>query len=80
MEPLQAYANSVESKQNPPIDSAQHQAGKKVDNKFLSGVYMIMGSYIEYIDSRITQSFVMGKREWLINDGRGSDPGPKVSK
>ena len=80
MEPLQAYANSVESKQNPPIDASQHQAGKKVDNKFLSGVYMIMGSYIEYIDGRITQSFVMGKREWLINDGRGSDPGPKVSK
>jgi hypothetical protein len=39
-----------------------------------------MGSYIEYIDSKITQSFVLGKREWLINDGRGSDPGPKVSK
>jgi hypothetical protein len=75
-----AGSNSVESKQSPPIDAQQHEPGKKVDNKFLSGVYMIMGSYIEYIDSRITQSFVLGKREWLINDGRGSDPGPKVSK
>jgi hypothetical protein len=80
MDAITAGANSVESKQSPPIDPQQHEAGKKVDNKFLSGVYMIMGSYIEYIDSKITQSFVLGKREWLINDGRGSDPGPKVSK
>ena len=39
---------------------------------------MIMGSYIEYIESKIIQTFVLGKREWLINDGRGSDPEPVV--
>jgi hypothetical protein len=63
-----------------PIDVKQHKLGNNVDNKFLSGSYMIMGSYIEYIDSQIIQSFVLGKREWLINDGRGSDPEPVVKK
>ena len=61
-----------------PYDSKQHEVGAKVDNKFLSGVYMVMGSYIEYINNKIVQSFVLGKREWMINDGRGSDPDPLV--
>jgi hypothetical protein len=76
----QARVNSQEGQKNPPIDSQQHEIAKKVDNKFLSGVYMIMGSYIEYIDSSIKQSFLLGKREWLINDGRGSDPEPTVTR
>jgi len=76
----QARVNSQESSKQPPIDSEQHEIGKKVDNKFLSGVYMIMGSYVEYIDGKIKQSFLLGKREWLINDGRGSDPEPAVTK
>jgi hypothetical protein len=41
---------------------------------------MVMGSYIEYIDSRIKQSFILGKREWVLNDGRGADPEPKISR
>lgn len=76
----QAKVNSQEVKGGGPADTAQHQPGTKVDNKFLSGIYMVMGSYIEYIDSRIQQSFVLGKREWVLNDGRGADPEPKLSK
>ena len=79
-EATQARVNSQESSKQPPIDSEQHEIGKKVDNKFLSGVYMIMGSYVEYIDGKIKQSFLLGKREWLINDGRGSDPEPAVTR
>ena len=75
---LQARVASQEAKDAPPIDSKSYSIGKKVDNKFLSGFYMIMGSYIEYIDGKIQQSFILGKREWTINDGRGSDPGPDV--
>jgi hypothetical protein len=79
-EAKQARVNSQEANSKPPIDDEQHEIGKKVDNKFLSGVYMIMGSYVEYIDGAIKQSFLLGKREWLINDGRGSDPEPEVSR
>jgi hypothetical protein len=75
---MQSKTEAQEGKDKEPYDSGQHGLGKKVDNKFLSGTYMIMGSYIEYIDSKITQSLVLGKREWLINDGRGSDPEPAV--
>ena len=78
--PVQAKVSSKEAKELPPKDVRSYDQGKKVDNKFLSGIYMIMGSYIEYIDGRIKQSFVLGKREWTINDGRGSDPEPAISK
>ena len=74
----QAKMASQEGGGGQPYDSKQHEVGAKVDNKFLSGVYMVMGSYIEYINSKIVQSFVLGKREWMINDGRGSDPEPLV--
>jgi len=67
-----------ESPTQGPADKNQHEIGRKVDNKFLCGDYMIMGSYIEYIENKIVQSFVLGKRSWLINDGRGSDPEPLV--
>jgi hypothetical protein len=76
----QAAVNSQEYKGGGQKDPDQFRAGAKVDNKFLSGVYMVMGSYIEYIEGRIKQSFILGKREWVLNDGRGSDPEPKVSK
>jgi hypothetical protein len=64
----------------PPADQNQHKLGNNIDDKFLSGSYMVMGSYVEYIENQIIQSFVLGKREWLINDGRGSDPEPVVKK
>lgn len=75
---VQAKMASQEEGGGQPFDSKQHGVGVKVNNKFLSGVYMVMGSYIEYINSKIVQSFVLGKREWMINDGRGSDPDPLV--
>jgi hypothetical protein len=77
---VQAKVAAGEGMDKPPTDKEQHVAGRKPDNKFLSGVYMIMGSYIEYIDSKIVQSFLLGKRQWAINDGRASDPEPLVSK
>lgn len=77
-DPQQAKAAAGEGVDKPPIDKEAHKIGRKVDNKFLCGTYMIMGSYIEYIESKIIQTFVLGKREWLINDGRGSDPEPVV--
>jgi hypothetical protein len=75
-----AAVASQESKELPQSDPGAYEAGKKVRNKFLSGIYMVMGSYIEYIDGNIRQSFLLGKREWALNPGRGSDPEPKVSK
>lgn len=76
--PSQIKTAAQETSGGQPYDSEQFKAGTKVSNKFLSGTYMIMGSYLEYINGRITQSFLLGKREWMINDGRGSDPEPVV--
>ena len=77
---VQAKVSAGEGRDVPPIDREQHESGRRPDNKFLSGTYMIMGSYIEYINGRISQSFVLGKRSWSINDGRGSDPEPMLNK
>lgn len=77
---FQARVAAGEGMDKPPADREQHVVGRKPDNKFLSGVYMIMGSYIEYTDSKIIQSFLLGKRNWSINDGRASDPEPLVNK
>ena len=53
--------------------------GKPIENAFLSGNYVVLGSYIEYSPSSvIRQTFYLTKRTWAMNAGIGAEPEPAV--
>jgi len=69
-----------DSIKNGPANPENHKAGMSHTNLFLSGNYVILGSYIEYNgEGEFKTIFELGKREWYINPGIGSTPEPILS-
>lgn len=49
--------------------------GTKTPNAFLSGNYVVLGFNIEYTNHEgMYQTVLLGKKEWAMNPGIGSDP------
>jgi hypothetical protein len=71
-------ANSKDSIKDGPQDPQKYKAGMSQINMFLSGEYVILGSYIEFSNDGdgFKTIFELGKREWQVNPGVGSTPEP----
>jgi hypothetical protein len=64
--------NTVESG---PGTSLVDPEGTKTPNAFLSGNYVVLGFNIEYdLRDGMHQTVLLGKKEWTMNPGIGSDP------
>ena len=54
---------------------------KRMINAFLSGNYVVLGFTIEYDQTSIYQTMVLGKKQWAMNPGLASEPNslnPKI--
>ena len=47
---------------------------KRNINMFLSGNYVVLGFTIEYDESGIYQTMMLGKKQWALNPGLASEP------
>ena len=61
-------------------NESNSKAGDKEINTFLSGNYVVLGFNIEYtVNEGMSQSVLLGKKEWTLNPGIASDPIASVS-
>jgi hypothetical protein len=51
-----------------------NQGDKRNINAFLSGNYVVLGFTIEYDESGIYQTMMLGKKQWALNPGLASEP------
>jgi len=54
--------------------SLANESDKRNINAFLSGNYVVLGFNIEYDEQGIYQSMLLGKKQWSLNPGLGSEP------